>query len=771
MATRILNSSTILAACKNFIPHNTAMASSTTTTPLPLVKNNFTVKLEKEIGKFDSKAFQQKTLNLLKFLSSPTKKKIPLFTRKLNIKTPLSTNNTLSPPSTLKSCYRSVSLSLSNKLNNNPSDDIKKDQYYMKYNELIMLKSDNIFNKGISPSSSNDELLLTNRIRYKKRSSSVSILTAKDINDINNKNTLRKHNSNNTDKHVNVKEIVIKNKFKKEDQFVNFLITKYIRLKGFTPLNSNYRNVFVLLDNTLIINENIKGCFMDIPTNEHIKRNKINTTELTLLLLKKCTELFKQNNILSYIFTSNKQLLFDISQIPLDSEYIIVSSSYILKGIKILSSPSLIKLYQKEYTNFTKEQEQDNEVSSLIKRNSSFMNKHRNTKHKDKDKEEQSYNNIEINNTFPGVVKDNTYKVFYSEPNDHKKQQIQNEIHENCYNKNDFFIYIHNKQSTKRINTLKHKILRNNLLTTRKQLKNDYKSFYCDYKKLLNRFTKDYFPQYYNRLKLLHTKQLKNPSDLLSISIKIHNMQHPTTPYDKLYLPKHIPHYKQKLNYVSNNFYYTLNNKLNEHYPHLMVFNVKNMLSKYKNYDRKNLYQIFVLYKNLITLCYSLNQNDLILDYGIDFETFYKCVQEISEEKEEFTQKLFMQVDKKKIGLLSLDDFIEGMSFIQNTDLKEKLDLFLKVLDERGNGTLDYNEVKDICRDSIKRNMFDLDSKKKPCDALEELATFFAKFIFQLVNVDITQPLELEKIKSAIISGNNTEAPYLEMFCGANKIN
>ena len=421
----------------------------------------------------------------------------------------------------------------------------------------------------------------------------------------------------------------------------------------------------------------------------------------------------------------------------------------------------MIKVYQRERANFTK----DNDTL-MINSNSSIKS----IKFKRKDKEVESYN-IEINNTFPGVIKDSKYKTFYSEPDDNTKREIHNEIHENCFNKNDFFIYIYNKQSNKRINKIKHKIIRSKLINTRKQLKNDYKSFYYDYKKLINRFTKDYFPKYYKRLKLLHTKQLTNNSDLLSISVKIHNMQHPNNPYDKLFLSRKAPQYKQKLNYPSNNFYYSLDNKLDEHYPHLMVFNVRKMLSKYKNYDRKNLYQIFVLYKNLITLCYGLNQNELILDYGIDFETFYKCVQEISEEKEEFTQKLFMQVDKKKIGLLSLDDFIEGMSFIQNTDLKEKLDLFLKVLDERGNGVLDYDEVKDICMDSIKRNMFDLDSKKKPCEALEELSTFFAKFIFQLVNVDIKQPLELEKIKSAIITGNNTEAPYLEMFCGANKIN
>ena len=38
------------------------------------------------------------------------------------------------------------------------------------------------------------------------------------------------------------------------------------------------------------------------------------------------------------------------------------------------------------------------------------------------------------------------------------------------------------------------------------------------------------------------------------------------------------------------------------------------------------------------------------------------------------------------------------MYYIQNTDLKEKLDLFLKALDESGKGVLNYNEVIKICK-------------------------------------------------------------------------
>ena len=55
-------------------------------------------------------------------------------------------------------------------------------------------------------------------------------------------------------------------------------------------------------------------------------------------------------------------------------------------------------------------------------------------------------------------------------------------------------------------------------------------------------------------------------------------------------------------------------------------------------------------------------------------------------------------------------------------------------------------------------------------EALEELSSFFAKYIFAILKVDINEKLNLVDVKNAIIDGS-VETQYLEMFCGANKIN
>ena len=141
--------------------------------------------------------------------------------------------------------------------------------------------------------------------------------------------------------------------------------------------------------------------------------------------------------------------------------------------------------------------------------------------------------------------------------------------------------------------------------------------------------------------------------------------------------------------------------------------------------------------------------------------------------------KLFGQINKNKSGLLSMEDFFEGMSFIRNTDVREKLDLFLNALDQDGKGILSYDEVKRICKDSIKRCLNDNESTTQQMnqienendnEALEELSSFFAKYIFAILKVDINEKLNLVDVKNAIIDGS-VETQYLEMFCGANKIN
>ena len=111
-----------------------------------------------------------------------------------------------------------------------------------------------------------------------------------------------------------------------------------------------------------------------------------------------------------------------------------------------------------------------------------------------------------------------------------------------------------------------------------------------------------------------------------------------------------------------------------------------------------------------------------------------------------------------------MKDFFKGMYYIQNTDIKEKIDLFLRAIDESGKGYLNYDEVVSICNDAIKRNLSDNINVKSEL-ALEELSIFFAELIFKLLNREKNQLISMDDIKKRIIEGS-IESQYLEMFCG-----
>ena len=108
-----------------------------------------------------------------------------------------------------------------------------------------------------------------------------------------------------------------------------------------------------------------------------------------------------------------------------------------------------------------------------------------------------------------------------------------------------------------------------------------------------------------------------------------------------------------------------------------------------------------------MALSFSLNKNEFILKNGIDFNTFYNCVEEISDEKEKFAKKLFTQINKSNSSLLNIEDFIKGMYFIKNSEITEKLELFLKSIDMSGKGEITFKEATEICKESILRNLID----------------------------------------------------------------
>ena len=102
------------------------------------------------------------------------------------------------------------------------------------------------------------------------------------------------------------------------------------------------------------------------------------------------------------------------------------------------------------------------------------------------------------------------------------------------------------------------------------------------------------------------------------------------------------------------------------------------------------------------------------------------------------------------------------MAAIRAKTLKEKIDLFIKIADEDGNGRLSWEEISHLCMLTLKRFVLD-----KGEGMIEDLCDYFTKLIFISCKVDIDEEIPLDRIKEVILNGEEN-ADMLAFFCGAD---
>ena len=574
---------------------------------------------------------------------------------------------------------------------------------------------------------------------------------------IKNKNTNENLNSNNKFESITPKKTLNKNfEYDNNTIFTKMIIEDYLMKKqNFQNENEN-RIIFIILDGSIILSTlDIKGIFVEIPKKENLlKIPKKIRNKLMEAFIKKCSDFFSKK--ITYIFSSEHKLILDLVEINEEEKFIIVSKTFYCSGIILIPTEKFKYLYMNEFPEYYKEylkkkqyketiiefKKNENIIEHIIKVNRKYYGI------------KEKYKINKLNNSFANgenEIEQIEYEM-YSE-DEEKKKKIFKKIKKKCVLRNDFFLYLNNEITDKKISKLKKQLI----YTKPVDIEKEYKEFKCDNNKIFERFKKE------NNLN--QTINLFNSSKKVTINeiinnIKIHNLQFPNDKWENVFYHKR----KYKSAEKNGSFYYNIDKNVNKYYSHLIGYNIPKMLKEFRKYTRKDLYRTFALYKNLITLCYGLNKSKTILENGIDFSTFWRCVNEISTEKARFIQKLFKQINSKKSSLLSMKDFFKGMYYIQNTDIKEKIDLFLRAIDESGKGYLNYDEVVSICNDAIKRNLSDNINVKSEV-ALEELSIFFAELIFKLLNREKNQLISMDDIKKRIIEGS-IESQYLEMFCG-----
>ena len=93
--------------------------------------------------------------------------------------------------------------------------------------------------------------------------------------------------------------------------------------------------------------------------------------------------------------------------------------------------------------------------------------------------------------------------------------------------------------------------------------------------------------------------------------------------------------------------------------------------------------------------------------------------------------KIFHSLDREGKGYLNQEEFLESMQVVCSQSSEEKVDLFLRMVDDDGGGSFSYEEIKEICLLTFEEGDEDEEESEpgKP-NILKETADFQARAIF-----------------------------------------
>ena len=82
---------------------------------------------------------------------------------------------------------------------------------------------------------------------------------------------------------------------------------------------------------------------------------------------------------------------------------------------------------------------------------------------------------------------------------------------------------------------------------------------------------------------------------------------------------------------------------------------------------------------------------------GVCLYAFTQGLKECRMYNQGILSKIFSHLDADDLGYLNWEQFLEGMQIVFSTSPEDKVDLFLKMVDEDGGGTYGFDEIKEIC--------------------------------------------------------------------------
>ena len=612
---------------------------------------------------------------------------------------------------------------------------------------------------------------LIKRKKKKKRKSSTEELSPNAIKNI--------HYNKICDEILNTQKTVFT--LTKKNEFTDIIINKFIKdnYPDFEQSKSkNMRRIFLIKNSTVVTNtKSISGIIAQIPTISSLEKYTNHKRQIIQKnFLQYCQEKFHSQIKFEYLYSNDGKVINDLIEIKPTQKYIFVCPTSLFQGLSLSLNINIIKLYKTYFPHekvsngaFTdssceeiKEDESDEIQEDVFRL--FFGKNHINRNYR---KRTIKKKNAPINNSFTGGILNEKSKedyLYYSESED-RKTEVFNKILKNNQKKIDFFIQSENSIYSEKITNLLSRLsanTSNSAFSTIETAAQEVKDI-----QLTRDFLKKQKIKEKIMLKSSKIHKVFTTQDLID-SLKILKQKDPSINISKFYKhkkdEKKIP-VKVKQNIDDNTNKYVLNeNKTNKEFPHLLSYNIPLILSKHPKYSRRELITLFSLFKILVNIWLNIHDKTNVDQYGIDFDIFHNCLQDISQEEEILARKIFDEINTGISGMLNLEDFVDALTILNRRELKDQMEFFLNVFDSKNKGEFTFEEVETISKMSIKRLIKNYKNTPADIDIVKEIATFFAEYIYRICDCNIKKGLPITKLKN-IIESNSKELEYLEVFC------
>ena len=556
----------------------------------------------------------------------------------------------------------------------------------------------------------------------------------------------------------NIKNIFIKNRnlkldYKKEyiqlnTIYIERFLKKCIKEEKFQSEKKNYRKIFVILDSTVIFTESfIKGKFIDVPFNNYI--NKLNEKQREKIygnFLKDCRNKFNKN-LLKFLYNKNGKIILDLKDINDNEKYIFASFTPYFHGIHLFNETN--KIFEIE------------NAKNYSNENDLFLD------------ENFSENSIELNFNYNRNYKKKINKIKYL--NDSSFTDGIN------YFTKEEFEYFSEDENKKKFNNYKFlsSILSNNLKKYTNYLFNKNKT---EKQSFINSRPNENTKNGLIKLISIYNKNIQKKS-LYKIKVnpyyfkdKINNSNKIRIETEKFYgLNPFQEFLKRNLKNLSSSQFQS-DYLTEKNFPYVASFNLPLLMKHFPKLKRKEIFSVYVDYKTLLKFYISLNKDYDKIEKGIDFDTFFNCNPSMKYQGKILAKKIFHGLNNNK-KFLNFEEFLKGLVTMKFDTIENKLDLFMRIIDADHNGKMAFEEVFELSKISLERFFKNKDSNKEEEKEqnyiIFELADYFAKLIFDIMDIDLNKEIEIDSIKKKIMLNQLNEkkfnegilaSEYLEMF-------